>query len=220
MRTSALVLAAVAFCGCAPAAPHVFTQDAVIRVESEGGPVAGAEVSSGGKVMSKTLDDGRVQLRMNGREGDVFHVEVGCPEGYRPTGAHEFELLVRRAEDGRSPELTARCSRTRRRALVAVRANNGAELPILHLGKEVGRTDKSGAATVVMDVMPGEDVELVLDTRGKKKIHPQNPVLSFRCADHEDVFVVDQTFTVDKPPPPAVARGPVVPRNLNRNAVD
>jgi hypothetical protein len=212
----AVALVSAAIGACAPAAPRVFTQDAVVRVESDGAPVPGAEVLSSGKILSKTPDDGRVQLRMSGHDGDVFHVDVACPAGFRPSGSHEFDLLVRRSEDGRTPELTVRCLRLTRRALVAVRANNGGDLPVMFLGREVARTDSAGAATIVMDVSPGEDVELVLDTKGKKKMHPQNPVLSFRATEKDDVFVVDQTFTVDKPPAVAVARGPVVARSLSR----
>jgi len=217
-----LAVAALALAGgCAPPTPRIFTQDALVRVESDGAPIAGAAVSSGGKVLSKTAKDGRVQLRMSGHDGDVFHLDVACPPGFHPSGTHEFDLLVRRAEDGRSPEVTIRCARSRRTALVAVRANNGPSLPIMHLGREIGRTDASGAATLVMEITPGEDVELVLDTRSSKKIHPQNPVLSFRGHESDDVVVVDQTFTVDKPPAVLVARGPVVARNLShRESVD
>ena len=108
-------------------------------------------------------------------------------------------MVVRREEAGRLPEFAARCTRTTRRAVVAVRATNGPRLPILYLGREVGRTDASGAATLGLDVQPGTDVELVLDTRGVKRIHPASPTLSFKAASTDDVVLLDQKFILDRP---------------------
>ncbi len=214
---AAAAIASATTTGCAPAAPRVFGQDAIIRVESDPGvPIDGAVVTYEGKLLVKTSNDGRARLRLAGHDGDTFRVAIGCPEGFQLVGASEVDILVRRAEETKSiPEFSARCARLTRRAVVAIRAQNGAFLPVMQLGREIGRTDASGAATIALDVAPGSDVELVLDTRGQKKIHPQNPVLGFKAPDRDDMFVLDQVFTVDKAPVVRFApRGPKLPRAL------
>jgi hypothetical protein len=201
---------------CSPTIPRVYVQDATVRVESDPGvPLAGVTLMFDGKQLARTTSDGLAQLRMSGRDGDTFHVGVVCPDGFVAAAPVEFDLLVRRGESARIPEFATRCARSVRRAVVAVRANNGANLPVLYLGRQVAKTDSAGAATLALDVRPGSDVELVIDTRASKKVHPQNPVLSFKARDQDDFVVLDQSFTVDKVTAlKVVARGPRLPTAL------
>lgn len=202
---------------CAPAVPKTFAQDALFRVESDPGvPIPGAVISSGGEVITRTSGTGRAQLRMTGRDGDVFKVLVACPEKFEPASQLDFDLVVRRTVEERVPEFVARCVPSQRRALVAVRTTNGPDLPIVHMGKEIARTDAAGAATVVLDVHPGDDVELVLDTHARPKVHPQNPALAFKASNRDDaVVVLEQVFTIDRAPARRIAaQKPAVPRAL------
>ena len=59
-----------------------------------------------------------------------------------------------------------------RRVVVAVRAENGPNLPVTYLGRAVGRTDASGAAHVLLAMHPGDQFSLGLDTSGNKRIPP------------------------------------------------
>jgi len=199
---------------CTPVVPHLYAQDATIRVESDPGvPLAGVPLVYDGKTLALTAPNGRAKLRMTGKDGDMFHFGVVCPEGFVAASSVEFDVLVRRSEtEAQVPEFATRCARALRRAVIAVRANNGANLPVLHLGREVAKTDISGAATIALDVKPGEDIELVLDTRAAKKVHPQNPVLSWKAQDRDDFVVLDQTFTVDKPVAARRAAAPKAPQ--------
>ncbi len=220
---AATALASLAMSSCAPAQPRIHAQDAVIRVESDPGvPIAGATVVFAGRTLTHTTADGRAQLHMTGKDGDVFHLTVGCPQGFQPAAALEFDILVRRTDEATTiPEFGARCVKAMRRAVIAVRASNGPNLPVLHLGREIGRTDPSGATTLALDVKPGADIELVLDTHDFKKLHPQNPVLSFKAKDQDDIFALDQSFTIDKPIiRRVVARGPSIPKPLGGRSDD
>lgn len=206
----------LALAACRPPAPELRVQSAIICVESEpGAPVANATIVAGGNAITRTNATGRAALEVRGRDGDVFHFTVGCPEGTEPASALDFDVLVRRSLEDRAPEFTARCAPSSRRTVVAVRAAGGSNLPVVYLGREVARTDTSGAATVVLDLHPGDEVELLLDTREAPKLHPQNPILSFKAEKREDILVLDQKFTVDKPPVRRfVAQKPNVPRQL------
>ena len=220
---AATMLASSLSSGCSPASPRMFWQEAIVRVESDPGvPLASAAVLFDGKRLTETNVDGSARLRMAGREGDVFRIGVVCPDGFNAAGAPDFDVVVQSTESAtRVPEFSSRCGRATRRAVVALRASNGPNLPVLYLGKPVAKTDASGAATVALDVRPGSDVELVLDTHAAKKIHPQNPVLGFKAEDKDDVVFLDQAFTVDKPAAVrVVAKGPTLARPLGGGGVD
>lgn len=210
-----LMVSALGF-GCAPAVQKMHSQEALVHVDSDPGvPLANVAVSFDGKVLTHTANDGAARLRMTGHEGDIFHVGVACPAGYEAVTSLEFDVVVRREEAGRAPEFAARCTRTVRRVAVTVRAVNGARLPVMYLGREVGRTDASGVATVTMDVQPGTDIEIVLDTHGVKRIHPTNPTLSFKATNRDDAVTLDQKFTIDRlPVVRVVARGPVIAKQV------
>ena len=67
-------------------------------------------------------------------------------------------MLRRLAEPSKVPAYQATCPPTTRAIVVAVAAENGAGLPVLYLGREVARTDASGAASVLLHAVPGEPI--------------------------------------------------------------
>jgi hypothetical protein len=81
--------------------------------------------------------------------------------------------------------------------VVAVRADNGPNLPLMYLGKELTRTDGAGAATLLFQLRPGEQFELSFDTneKGSERIRPQNPAQNFVMRTSDDVVMLDQKFT-------------------------
>jgi hypothetical protein len=187
-----------------------------IRARTESGvPVANAQVFSIDRfgqpfLVNRTDREGLVRLDITGSEGETFKVPVVCPPGYR---SPSDPLQVRRlgiAATTSVPEYAVICHETRHTMVVAVRAEGGVDLPVMYLGKEVARTDRSGAAhvTVAMDVH--DRIELMIATAGKEneKIHPQNPVSVFEMPDHDDFEVFPVTFTRDvkKAPPRGAGR--------------
>ena len=96
------------------------------------------------------------------------------------------------------PELTARCPPSTQVTVVAVRAEGGANVPVLYLGKEIGRTDASGAASVAMRLAPNEAFQLQLgtDEKGFERLLPKNPQASFSVKDRDQVVPFDQKFTL------------------------
>jgi len=86
----------------------------------------------------------------------------------------------------------------------------------VYLGREVARTDESGAADALLDLAPSDPVEVMLDTSGAagQHLHPKNPSLTFVVPPHDDVVLFDQRFTLDPeraphPNAPAAPRGPI-----------
>ena len=97
--------------------------------------------------------------------------------------------------------------------VIGIRAENGSNLPVTYLGKEVGRTDACGTAHIVLSVKANEQLALVLDTKsgGDKapKLRPESPSLTFVAKDQDDFVTLEQKSEVEKPAP---ARRRAAPR--------
>ena len=205
--SSFLLAFAVASCGAfdPPPAPPPFASQLV--VESDPGvPVAGAVISVAGKTAATTGADGRAALSLRGTEGDVVPVTVRCPEKFR-TPSQPLSVRLARLSD-KVPEFSVTCPPATRRIVVAVKAENGPNLPVLYLDQVVARTDSAGVAQVALDVVPGTQFALTIDTRekGNERLKPQNPSRPFVAADKDDVVTFEQKFFVEKkkvyrPPP-------------------
>lgn len=182
---------------------------------------------------ARSDDAGVARLVIGGREGDSFEVRVQCPA---PLRSPARPVVVRRlAIQGGEPEHAVKCEETRRTLIIAVRAtvkdpNASAKasktpkpldlpsLPILYLGAEVGRTDRSGAAHVKIDADTRERVTLTLGTTSADMVdvHPQNPVASFEPADFDEVREFPVAFTRDAKKKPR-RRGPTRPIRFGNN---
>ncbi|MGC4093357.1 MAG: hypothetical protein QM756_36785 [Polyangiaceae bacterium] len=206
MRISSTLIAlaslSVSSAGCLapkPPEPHVLA----LRVESDPGvALAGARVVYQGANAGSSDEQGLVKLSVQGAEGSVVNLGVECPEGHRSPAP--LSLVLRRS--ARAPEYSVRCAPLFRSVVVALRAEHGPELPILQLGREVGRTNRSGAAHVLLKSAPEETLELTLDTSQNPALRPRNPTTRFRVGQADDLLVFNQTFSVDKPKPVRAAR--------------
>lgn len=204
IRSAVLVtLLATQWCEPPPERPASM----VLRVTTtRGRPVLGAEVRVRGAVVARSDETGLARLVVSGRDGDSYEIQVQCPAPFR---SPLRPVVVRRLDiQGGSAEHSARCEETQRTLLVAVRADNGPDLPIIHLGREVGRTDRSGAAHVKVDAEIHERVELTLSTAGgeMKGVHPQNPAAVFEASDRDELREFAVSFTRDPKKVPQKAR--------------
>jgi hypothetical protein len=208
----AVLMVGLAGSGCAQA-PVEPPQTVVLRVTTtRGAPVAGAEVRLEGSLVARSDDSGAARFLIGGRNGESFAAQVQCPA---PLKSPARPVVVRRLDiQGGAAEHSVKCEETQRKLLVAVRAENGPNLPILYLGNEIGRTDRSGAAHIKIDAEIHERVELALSTAegDMVAVHPQNPIAAFEAADHDELREFAVTFTRDpkKVVRRAAPRGPQV----------
>jgi hypothetical protein len=195
------------------------TYDLLIRVNGDPGrPLPGARVLYQGKQVGISRDNGVVKLSIDGSEGEVFPFTVACPEGFRSPSKPIDITLRRLADPSRPPEFSASCPPLKRSVVVAVRADNGPNLPVIYLGQEVARTDTAGAAHVLLSLPPGEEFELSLDTSGaySSRLRPQKPSARFSVKNEDDILIFHVPFTVEveKAPPPRSAPRPSGPIRL------
>jgi hypothetical protein len=182
-----------------------------VRVESDPGkPLPGASVAIQGTVQGVSNGEGVVALRLAGASGEVVVVDTTCPSAYRPPKA-ALSIVLRHTTEDRQPEFRVSCPPIKRSLVLAVRAQNGANLPVRYLGKEIARTDQSGAAHALLAVDPGETVTVMLDTGAPEhaRMMPQNPELKVVIPERDEIVILDQSFRL--PPAPAKKRH-VVPQ--------
>ncbi|HTV23969.1 MAG TPA: hypothetical protein VMG12_35000 [Polyangiaceae bacterium] len=199
-RAYGLVGLLLAIAGCATPEPEPEMYELSIRVESDPGrPLAGATVLGAAQFRSESDATGVVRLRINGQQGQRLRFQVRCPEGYRAPEQPLDVTLTRLGADAPPPEYGVRCAPEVRTVVIAVRAQHGAGLPVKHLGREVARTDRAGAAHVVMQLAPHEPIELSIDTSSQPKLEPQNPTQRFEPPDTDAVLLFDAPFVTQKP---------------------
>jgi hypothetical protein len=103
---------------------------------------------------------------------------------------------------------------------VVVRTPGRANLPILHNGREITRTDLQGVAHMIFRVAPREAIALRIDTTAQPTLRPQNPLLTVTTREGDDVYVASQNFDDYIAPVvrrPVVHRGPVIQRVPTRS---
>jgi hypothetical protein len=172
--------------------------DLQLRVESDPGrAVAQASLVRDGEVLTQTDARGQATLHLRGSPGEVVALQVTCPSGYRsPDKA--VSVVLRPLLEGRMPQYRASCQPLLRHVVVAVRAQNGPDLPLRYLGKEIARTDRTGAGHALLELAPGETATLTLDTSGPAhaRLMPQNPELKLTIQERDELVVFDQSFTL------------------------
>jgi hypothetical protein len=191
---------AVASCSGVSAPPKP-PLEVVVRVESDPNqPLAGAEVVFNGKVIATTDDEGGAKLSLQGNEGDAYEVNVRCPDGFQSPTKSLVIPLHRLVDNSMPPEYDVQCPPTKRTAVVAIRAENGANVPVVYLGRVLARLDASGAATVMLENLDADQsFDLTLDTseKGNEQLRPQSPSNSFSLKSGDDVLSWDAKFTVE-----------------------
>jgi hypothetical protein len=162
-----------------------------------GSPIGGAIVQRNDRTLATTGADGRAELTLNGAEGETVDASVRCPDGHTsPT--HPISIRLVRTGDGRAPVFKVVCPPTQRHVVVAVKAENGPNLPVVYLGKVITHTDASGAAHFAIEAPPGGQFQVMLDTADDKRLSPVSPTKPFTVGGTDDIFVFDQKFDVEK----------------------
>jgi hypothetical protein len=200
--------AAVLSCGdVLGQAPEMRFELAIRVVSDDGRPLAGAQVVTSPKEVVRTDETGEALISVAGREGDRRAFNVTCPSDFEASSVPLVIALHKNADAAKRPVYRATCSPLRRTAVVAVRAENGPNLPVLYLGEEVARTDSLGAAHVLLHIAPGDAFRITLDTSHNPSLRPLSPSAEYTVGSSDDLFFFDAKLTVDAPkapPPPRV----------------
>jgi len=185
-----------------------------LRVESDPGRVvAGATISRNGKPLGTTGLDGRAMLILPGAEGETTDVTVMCPDPLTSPTRPTTLRLTRFADRTKVPEYSVSCPPMLRRVVVAVKAENGPNLPVVYLNRVITRTDPSGAAHFVLDLAPGAQFQVTLDTTQNVRLRPPSPSKPFIGPQRDEIVVFEQRFEAERPK--VVVVRPNTPRRLD-----
>ncbi|CAN5923804.1 hypothetical protein BH11MYX4_BH11MYX4_10320 [soil metagenome] len=185
-----------------------------IRIESDPGQrITGAVVSRNNKPLGTTGPDGRTMLTLNGVEGETTDVTVKCPDAFMSPPKPTSIRLTRFADKTKVPEYSVSCPPMLRRVVVAVKAENGPNLPVMYLNHMITRTDLSGAAHFALEVAPGAQFQVTLDTAENARLKPPSPSKPFTAPQHDEILVFDQKFEVERQK--VVVFRPNIPKALN-----
>ena len=199
---SVLLVLALGAGACARELPPP-TYDCLVRVSSDPGlALAAVPVLRNGQSVGVTDQNGSLRLRLSGVEGETVTLAIQCPAGHRQSAEGVAVILKSVADATHVPEYSFACPPELRRIVVAIRAEQGPNLPVLYLGRELARTDVSGTAHVLLEQAPDSQFELTLGTSedGAKKLRPQNPSMKFYVRDQDDVVSMVQPFVTEGPP--------------------
>lgn len=179
-----------------PPPPPPFT--VAFAVEGDPGqPIPGAVVTRNDKLVATTGPDGRAEMTLKGADGETVDALIKCPEGHT-SPARPVSVRLARTRDGKAPVFKVTCPPTQRHVVVAVKAENGPNLPVVYLGKVITHTDASGAAHFALDAPPGGQFQVMLDTGENKRLSPPNPTKPFTVGSTDEIFVFEQKFDVEK----------------------
>ena len=195
-----LALATLTACGAPPNRTRDF--HVTLRAESDPGqPLGGVAVELGGSPAGVTDASGTMQVMITAVPGTPMNIRVQCPEGTRaPEAIPPLVLTAVSGLDGSERELEVglRCEPTRRTAAILVRGAGAAGVPVLVGGRELARTDESGAAHVILDATPSTDLTVTLDTSARPELVPRSPTRTFTVASADRVFLFDQPFEAER----------------------
>lgn len=179
--------------------------EVVIKTDSDPGkPLAGVRIVVAGADLGTTGPDGRAKLALGGMPGDTVEVRLSCPEGFAAIPDEPISIVLRQIVDAKVPEYRATCSPKIRSLVIAVRAEHGAFVPVEYLGRAVARTDAAGVAHAALQVAPGDQVRISLNTNAPEhaNLRPQNPELKVVMPARDELVLFEQSFTIEEPPPP------------------
>lgn len=181
-----------------PRYPFTFT------AQADGQPLEGVEITVNERSVGRTNAEGVLRVDLTGPEGAHVRINASCPEGHR-NATEPQTLPLRRVQSldvaaaARGIEVVFSCPPERRNAVVVVRTHDRGDIPVLLDGREVARTDASGAAHLHVAMEPGTTFTVLLDTRSNERLRPSSPSQAFTVPDRDEVFVLDQRFEEQQP---------------------
>ncbi len=195
------VFAAVSAAGCSSmqATPPPDFKFAVTVESDPGVAMSGAVISRGGKEIARSDAAGKALLAFKGAEGETIDLYVKCPEDYlSPT--RPISVRLSKLADDKILGETVRCAATKRKVVVSLRTDNAVNVPVIYFGREIARTDTSGAASFYVTGKPGETLQFTLDTSDKsfERLRPQSPQLAVLVGDHDEIYPLMQRFELQK----------------------
>lgn len=172
----------------------------VVTMTDDGQPLPDLPVVIGKTPAGKTDADGKLKLKVRGREGSRIAVSVATPAGYRPASTGTG-VVLRRLTDieggGSRPlpiEHVVKFAPLQRQYAIMVRTD-APGLPVETFGTRQAVTNEKGVAIFLYEGTPGDELQVKVVTDGRPDLKPQNPTQSFLLATRSEAYLVKEHFT-------------------------
>ena len=172
-------------------------------LNDRGLPISNMKIAVGETLIGSTGPDGRLRAQVNARAGDRFPLHAPCPDQTLKTEAPA--QIVFQESHGLSGEKNTTinvrvvCSRHERVAAVLVHADGYSDMPILIDGQRQGRTGPGGFAHLRLDLKPGSQFQVALDSSAHPRLQPSNPRQTLKIGSEDALFVFEPVFSQAKP---------------------
>jgi hypothetical protein len=201
MKPLALALLLAAAAGCTEEEGRF---PVVITTETDDGqPLADLTVSVGRTPAGKTDANGKLKMRVVGKEGARVSIGVATPKGYRALSTGNAVVLRRLSDIGGGSgrplpiEHVVKFAPLQRQYAVLVRAGISG-LAVETFGTKQAVTNDKGVAMFLYEGTPGDELQVKLVTDGRPDLMPKNPMQSFLLATRSEAYMVKEHFTVAK----------------------
>ena len=174
----------------------------VVSVTTDDGkPLGDLPVTVGRTPAGKTDADGKLKIRVIGKEGARVAISVATPKGYRAASTANAVVLRRLSDiegSGSRPlpiEHLVKLAPLQRQYAVMVRTD-APGIAVETFGTRQAVTNDEGVAIFLYEGTPGDELQVKLVTDGRPDLRPQNPTQSFLLATRSEAYLVKEHFTV------------------------
>jgi hypothetical protein len=177
----------------------------IVSTETDDGqPLPDLPVTVGRTPAGRTDANGKLKMRVVGREGARVAITIDTPKGYRAAPGNTDAIVLRRLGgiDGNSGrplpiEHTVKFAPLQRQYAILVRAGV-AGIPVETFGAQQAVTNSKGVAMFLYEGTPGDELQVKLVTDGRPDLMPRNPTQSFLLATRSEAYLVKEHFTAIK----------------------
>jgi hypothetical protein len=175
----------------------------IVSTETDDGqPLPDLPVTVGKTPAGRTDANGKLKMRVVGKEGARVAITVDTPKGYRAASTSDAVVLRRLGGiDGTGHALpiehVIKFSPLQRQYAVLVRAGV-AGIPVETFGTQQAVTNGKGVAMFLYEGTPGDELQVKLVTDGHPDLLPRNPTQSFLLATRSEAYLVKERFTAIK----------------------
>lgn len=168
-------------------------------VDDRGEALAGVAIAVGDTKIGTTDGTGILRAEVNASKGDRYPLHRQCPEQYESSS--EVENIVFRdtkgLKGGEHAKIHVRlqCERQERVAALLVHADGRVGLPVLIDGVEHGRTGPGGFAHIRLDMRPGAQFQVHIDSSERPSLRPVDPRRTMTVGSEDGLFVFDPVFS-------------------------
>jgi len=201
MSATARWLVLVALVGAVGCAEKEGRFPVVVTTETDDGqPLPDLPVTVGKTPAGKTDANGKLKMRVVGKEGARIAISVATPKGYRAASTANAVVLRRLGDieggGGRALpiEHVVKFAPLQRQYAVLVRAGIPG-IPVETFGTKQAVTNEKGVALFLYEGTPGDELQVKLVTDARPDLLPRNPTQSFLLATRSEAYLVKERFS-------------------------